>query len=163
MASVGPQQNQGRKSLDAEINLVPFIDLLSMCICFLLMTAIWVEVGSIEIRQILGTEASVTTKESLDLQIRLEPTKKINVVLEKAGHPVQSFIIDNDGTNLRLPQLSQYVAQLMGAILGPNGESPDLTARVIPTANVNYAELVSVLDIVRGYGVSNLAVVPVKE
>ncbi|MEQ1875425.1 MAG: biopolymer transporter ExbD [Bdellovibrionia bacterium] len=164
MASVGPQGNQGgKRSLDAEINLVPFIDLLSMCICFLLMTAIWVEVGSIEIRQILGTEASAVTKESLDLQIRLDATKKMNVTLEKSGRPVQAFVIENDGNNLRLPQLGQYVAQLMGAIIGPNGESPDLTARVIPTANVNYAELVSVLDIVRGYGVSNLAVVPVKE
>jgi hypothetical protein len=51
----------------------------------------------------------------------------------------------------------------MGAIVGPNGEMPDLTARIIPTTNVNYAELISVLDVVRGYGVSNLAVVPVKE
>lgn len=30
----------GRKSLDAAINLVPFIDLLSCCLAFLLITAV---------------------------------------------------------------------------------------------------------------------------
>jgi len=55
------------------------------------------------------------------------------------------------------------MANLMGAIVGADGQSPDLTARVIPTSSVNYAELVSILDVVRGYGVSSLAVVPVKE
>lgn len=164
MASVGGQPNQGgKRNMDAEINLVPFIDLLSMCICFLLMTAIWVEVGSIEIRQILGTDASPVQKESLDLQIRLAANKSMDVTLEKAGKPVQSFNIEADGQALKLSKLGNYMAQLMGAIVSPDGSSPDLTARIVPTSAVNYAELVSVLDVVKGYGVSNLAVVPVKE
>jgi uncharacterized membrane protein len=35
----------GRRPVDAAINLVPFIDLLSCCISFLLITAVWVNLG----------------------------------------------------------------------------------------------------------------------
>ena len=43
--SVGPTSKGGRKSVDAELNLIPFIDLLSVCILFLLMTAVWVQIS----------------------------------------------------------------------------------------------------------------------
>jgi len=161
MASVGgggPFQG-GKRSLDAEINLVPFIDLLSMCICFLLMTAIWVEIGSVQIRQILGTEAAAMTNEALDLQVRFKPDKTMDVQLEKGGRPVQVLSIEPDNGHLRLNRLSDFVATLMGALAGQAGGA-DVTARVVPINQVNYAELVSVLDILKGFGVSNLAVVP---
>ncbi|MGA0163899.1 MAG: biopolymer transporter ExbD [Bdellovibrionota bacterium] len=35
----------GRRNVDSELNLIPFIDLLSVCILFLLMTAVWVEIA----------------------------------------------------------------------------------------------------------------------
>lgn len=38
----------GKKSLDAELNLVPFIDLLVCCICFLLITAVWVQLAHVK-------------------------------------------------------------------------------------------------------------------
>lgn len=41
----------GKKSLDAPINLVPFIDLLSCCICFLLITAVWINLAAMETNQ----------------------------------------------------------------------------------------------------------------
>jgi biopolymer transport protein TolR len=161
MASVGgggPFDGR-RRSLDAELNLVPFIDLLSMCICFLLMTAIWVEIGSIEMKQILGTEAQAITNESIDLQVRLKADKTMDVQLERGGRPVQALSIEPLDGALRLTRLGDFVATLMGAL----GGQGDITARVIPTNQVNYAELVSVLDVLKGFGVSNLAVVPVKE
>ncbi len=36
---------KGRKKVDSELNLIPFIDLLSVCILFLLMTAVWVQIS----------------------------------------------------------------------------------------------------------------------
>ena len=41
----------GKKSLNAELNLVPFIDLLVCCICFLLITAVWSAMSAIEANQ----------------------------------------------------------------------------------------------------------------
>jgi biopolymer transport protein TolR len=40
-----------RKPLDAELNLVPYIDLLTCMVAFLLITAVWVELARLEVRQ----------------------------------------------------------------------------------------------------------------
>src|SRR5687767_6741247 len=42
---------RGKKSLDLEIPLVPFIDLLSSLIVFLLMTAVWTQIARLELKQ----------------------------------------------------------------------------------------------------------------
>jgi biopolymer transport protein ExbD len=41
----------GKRGLDFELNLVPFIDLLSCCISFLLITAVWTQMGKLETSQ----------------------------------------------------------------------------------------------------------------
>lgn len=40
---------RGRRALDATMNLVPFIDLLSCCIAFLLITAVWTAVARVDV------------------------------------------------------------------------------------------------------------------
>lgn len=47
-ASITPSGKGRRRPVDAAINLVPFIDLLSCCIAFLLITAVWSSVAAIE-------------------------------------------------------------------------------------------------------------------
>lgn len=51
--SVGGGGGRGRK-VNAELNLVPFIDLLSVCIVFLIATAVWVEISSMPVDQSLS-------------------------------------------------------------------------------------------------------------
>lgn len=45
-----------KKSMNFELNLIPFIDVLSTCICFLLVTAVFINLGSIHVSQAVGTE-----------------------------------------------------------------------------------------------------------
>jgi biopolymer transport protein TolR len=39
------------RSLSAELNLVPFIDFLSVCITFLLLTAVWAQIAALPVDQ----------------------------------------------------------------------------------------------------------------
>lgn len=48
--------------LDFDLNLVPFIDLLSVCICFLLITAVWLNVGSMNVKQAVGGQSAAETE-----------------------------------------------------------------------------------------------------
>lgn len=41
----------GRKPLDTTINLVPFIDLMAVTIVFLIMTAVWTQLGRLNVSQ----------------------------------------------------------------------------------------------------------------
>ena len=48
-AAPTPSGHGGKKALDAELNLVPFIDLLSCCISFLLITAVWTQIAGLQV------------------------------------------------------------------------------------------------------------------
>jgi biopolymer transport protein TolR len=42
---------RGRKRLDGELNLVPYIDLLTCMVAFLLITAVWTQLARLQVRQ----------------------------------------------------------------------------------------------------------------
>lgn len=50
-AAPTPSGKGGKKALDASINLVPFIDLLSCCLSFLLITAVWTQLSRMDVTQ----------------------------------------------------------------------------------------------------------------
>src|SRR5206468_3470804 len=47
----GVPQKGGKKPLDTAINLVPFIDLMAVTISFLIMTAVWTQIGRLQVSQ----------------------------------------------------------------------------------------------------------------
>ena len=49
MAHVEEMNGQGGRKSNVELNLVPFIDLMSVCIIFLLITAVWTQVSMIQL------------------------------------------------------------------------------------------------------------------
>ena len=61
-AAPTPTGKGGKKPLDAAINLVPFIDLLSCCISFLLITAVWTQLARMDVTQ-KGQGAAGSTDE----------------------------------------------------------------------------------------------------
>lgn len=71
MATAAPHAKPGaRKALDAELNLVPFIDLLSCLISFLLITAVWTRVSALP-AQSTGSLAQQATDASEPVPVRL--------------------------------------------------------------------------------------------
>jgi biopolymer transport protein TolR len=53
---VAGKTGKGRKkNMNFELNLVPFIDVLSTCICFLLVTAVFINLGSFHTNQAVGS------------------------------------------------------------------------------------------------------------
>jgi biopolymer transport protein ExbD len=46
---LGSTSRGGRKPLDTAINMVPFIDLMAVTIAFLIMTAVWTQVGRLPV------------------------------------------------------------------------------------------------------------------
>lgn len=162
MAGVGgsPHSSGRRRSLDGDINLVPFIDLLSMCICFLLMTAIWIEVGSIQLHQLFGTEG-MDNSHPVEVEVRLLGSNDYQVSLEQQGKVISAMQLKGDAQIDGKTRVSQFMAQVQNMLL-QNGGEVQLSARVIPNPGVQYGEMVGILDVLRGFGVNALAVVPVR-
>lgn len=61
MSSSGGRKGR-KKNSNFELNLVPFIDVLSTCICFLLVTAVFINLGSMHVSQAVGSEKQKTEK-----------------------------------------------------------------------------------------------------
>src|SRR5216684_375573 len=74
MAGAAPQPHtkSGKKALDAEINLVPFNDLLSCCISFLLITAVWTQIAGLQVSSSGGPpEPQQKQEQTVDLKLLL--------------------------------------------------------------------------------------------
>src|SRR6202158_6485577 len=74
MASAAPQEHTGKggkKALAAELNLVPFIDLLSCCISFLLITAVWTQISGLQIASSGGPPEQQKQETTIDVKLML--------------------------------------------------------------------------------------------
>lgn len=108
MSSAG--MGGGKKSANFELNLVPYIDLMSTLICFLLMTAIWQELDAMSSNSPpkATSEASDSTpppppdkekKVMLTLSLGIDKTdmiedEKISTIPHSAGEPnVERLVI----------------------------------------------------------------------
>src|SRR3954468_9652669 len=70
MAQIEEGGKGGRKST-TDLNLVPFIDLMSVCIIFLLITAVWTQVSMIQIG------SSIYGKKNSDDKVEPPPKAEI--------------------------------------------------------------------------------------
>lgn len=157
----------GRKSLDAEINLVPFIDLLSVCICFLLMTAVWTQISTVQVKQSHGTEAGPAGNYELDM--RFGGPTSIEMQLKKNGKNFKKATFKNEEFNALLASVDGQLTNWLSAIPAPAvepGQKPTSAisaAMVSPKTGVSYGNLVSAMDVLRKHHIVNLGVVPVAE
>jgi len=156
--AVGGASGSGRKkSLDAEINLVSFIDLLSMCICFLLMTAVWLEVGALQVKQSHGTEGAASDQ-GQEISIKMSSSTQAEVQLKKSGRVQQKVMLQGSSVT----ELSQKMDATVGQWARSKGGTPAaIGAAMIETApSVTYGDLVRVMDALRKNQIVNLGVIP---
>ncbi len=82
--SIDTGSKGGRRGVDAELNLIPFIDLLSVCILFLLMTAVWVQISKMSAFSQPSGEATVRNSEISNITTAKED-RDWDVLLRKEG------------------------------------------------------------------------------
>ena len=145
-----------RKHLDFELNLIPFIDLLSTCICFLLITAVWIQVGTMNVKQSVGGQASSETAKKATLWINLSGSGDIQIEAKDSRLPAKL-------SKVRIAGLSgkPNVAQMETALSAMRTTDPSLaTALIQPQANSVYEDIIELMDHVKKTGIVSLGVTP---
>lgn len=146
-----------RKHLDFEINLIPCIDLLSVCICFLLLTAVWLQVGSLNVKQAIGGQSAAETEKTPQLWVSIGDNGQITLNLKQAVRaPAQlrTAVLKGLDGKLDVATLAKTVARLKGA-------EPELRAALIqPQLQTDYEEIIGLMDEFKRAGLTDLGVVP---
>ena len=145
------------KHLDFEINLIPCIDLLSVCICFLLLTAVWLNVGSMNVKQALGGQAAAETEKKPVLWVMMGPEGELNFQVQDSNKVPANLakmrLAGADG-KANSGELDKLVEQLL--VVEPNLK----TALIQPQAASAYEDIIALMDQFKKKGLIDLGVAP---
>lgn len=144
--------NSGGRNVNSEVNLVPFIDLMSVCIIFLLVTAVWTQVSMIE----LGS--SVYGKDTGQMQ---NPTEKKDFELElkvkKTG-----FYLKMGAQRMNLPMLDDGKYDIKGLfdqLSAIKEKYPEKNNAIIALEeDLKYENMISGMDVLLNAGFAQISV-----
>jgi biopolymer transport protein ExbD len=142
-----------RRALDATINVVPAIDLLSCCIVFLLVTAVWTQIARLQASQYGNAAAAPPSRSAVTITLRVGPQ----------GHVLQL----STGADVAVPAAGRgaegeprydYVG-LAAKLAELKGRYPDQAAITVAADDaVRYADLVRTVDACVGAGLAGVSV-----
>jgi len=83
-ASIEPQGKGGKRSLTADLNLVPYIDLLTCMVAFLLITAVWTQLAQLKTSRVgPGGDPVVVGQDGINLVVNQDR----EILPDKNGQP----------------------------------------------------------------------------
>lgn len=142
MANLSAQGgSHGKKSVDQEIPLVPFIDLLFCCVMFLLATAVWNQLGQIEAQ---SSEAGRGTE-----RVIFEPEPRLALVLRISSQGFTLASSDGSSAEVGKREGAYDLAGLGTGLAAWRALDRDRRDIVVePEDGVAYADIVRALDVV---------------
>lgn len=153
MSHIESGNGKGGRSKVVEPNLVPFIDLMSVLITFLLITAVWSQVSMIQIgSSIYGKKNDSDPKPQLppnvEIAMRLDISTKgyeLFVGTETFKFPIQDGVFDEMRLNAQLEKVKeQYPTKL--------------DATIAMADNLPYERLIKGMDVLLKTGFSQISV-----
>lgn len=145
-----------KKDFDYQLDLTPFISLLSVCICFLLLTVAWFQVGALSIKQVMGAGvAGEKQEDKLTLWVYMKSENKIEVRLKKGDKALSQKLIGSLEEDFDFPQFQKYIKTL-------KKEQTDLKeAFIFPQGKAVYEDIVKIMDSIRQGGIFSMGLSPI--
>ncbi len=145
---------KGKKSLDAVINVVPAIDLLSCCITFLLYTAVWTQISRLQVQQFGSGAPEPPAGEQ-------QKALLITLAIGEQGMDLTTTA----GLNVNIPsqrvgtEIHQDLQALGDRLKQLRADYPEATSVTISSEDsISYGELVQVIDACVGQGLVSVSV-----
>jgi biopolymer transport protein ExbD len=139
----------GKKSVDSEIPLVPFIDLLLCCVMFLLVTAVWNQLARLNANQQQpGQQAPNEPPPEEKIKVILQVSATGFVISSTAGDRIE---IPKSGDTYDMEALREKLQERKR--LEPNRK--DMV--VAPEDGVHYEDVVASMDMVVGEGFPDMS------
>lgn len=129
------------KELNFEINILPILDILSVLICFLLLTAVWIQVGTLDTRQAIGDNSTAGAVNPPSLWITVDTQGDVQLSMRdlpnKKTHEEQ---IRANGRGVNWAMLEQKLQ-------GLKQQWPELKTGIVrPEAQASYGDVIRIMD-----------------
>lgn len=146
-----------KKTLNTEVDLVAFISLLSVCICFLLLTTIWIQIGSMNVKQAIGGQAA-TGKPKPEMWVIVGKAGELSFNLRNVPRKVSRNFGKNKIASVEgKPNFEELGLYLAGLIKEFDG----LTMALIrPAEKTPFEDIIQMMDVFREKGIEDLGVTP---
>jgi hypothetical protein len=153
MAGVATAAGGGRRRVDQEINMIPFIDLLMVTVSFLLITAVWTSLARVDAHAALPGSGKSPPKEEVvpsTLHVKISASHVFTLQWQAGTKYVDVASGDMTAVGGRYPALEAAVARAYAAGLGTehlHAEAPN--PAILHVENGLHVErIVAVLDAV---------------
>lgn len=146
--SSGPSS---KKELNFELNLLPIFDVLSVCICFLLMTVVWVQVGSVDTTQAVGGQSQSETKKVPTVWVTFDEKGSLSFSFKNAKVKANDFSLRSNKGQLNLSRVESQIKSL---------DKSFEIALLMPAANTSYDNIIQVMDMFKQAGIKDVGISP---
>lgn len=137
-----------RKTVDAEIPLIPFIDLLLCCVMFLLVSAVWSQLAALEAnQQVPGRTAdsvAVDDIERLILQVTPDGYVVGSTLGDSTSIPKNGETYDDEALVAALEQQQRILRNHEDLIVAPED-------------GVRFEDMITAMDLAEGAGFTNVS------
>ena len=148
---------QRARHMNFELNLVPMIDILSVSISFLLITTVFLQLGTLNVKQGMGDAGAETAKNPPSAFIKVENDGHITFTLKdlpQGSQAVREFSIQGIGGRVDSDRALQYIEFL-------KNKYPEVqTASLLPGAQAKYQDLIMLIDVLRKNSIINVGISP---
>lgn len=146
----------GKKGMNFELNLVPFIDVLSVCICFLLVTTVFMSLGSFHVSQAIGEAKQDSSKEDeKSLMVSFGNRGEIKIDTQKGQKTLGSLNIGGKDGQIDFSRLENWLKGL-----GQNNADQIKTVLLLPNPVTKYDDLIQVMAQFKKSSFENIGVAP---
>lgn len=149
---LGQSGKGGKKALDTQINLVPFIDLMAVTISFLIFTAVWTQIGRLQVANSGASASEASPTEDKTPPISLLITEK-ELRLSAGTQNFDPIPVTRAANNrIELEKLKDRFKELKSQL-------PDASAITLQAEDgIRYEDLVHIIDECKGDGLPNVSV-----
>lgn len=139
-------ETTNKKDLNFEVNLLPVISVLAVCICALITVAVWQILGSIELKQASGAVGLLTDRTPVAVVSLNGKTVEIKLKNSDLGHRVSWSVQD--------PKLAENMTRDLGLL---RKQVQGLSSAIVLSAkDISYQRIVSTLEVLKTVGFSQV-------
>jgi biopolymer transport protein TolR len=145
--------SSGKKDLNVELNLLPVFDILSVCICFLLMTVVWIEIRSLETKQSIGGQSALETELRPSVWLSIDEKNNITVTFKspKAQESISIWYSKNGQIDW------SRAKNFLSAASSRRVEN----AMILPTKTTKYDQVIRLMDLLKQNGIHDIGLSPI--